>query len=305
MAKILPRVECVESIDNVLLYVSTRRSDAEKLDVIGSFMQQIGVASFGTTLDLLNASLRDGECRGKIEALFDSPRVLREGKLRVDTSFVRASTVSQLVSRMVGRIKTYRDDLNDAVERLRFDLRLNPVKEDYFRGEVVSIKGVPCLCVFMSGPILRDDLGNVAVVAGQGYQTVHEILFHEFSHYFRVALEGRVIGGVDTLRRQLYGIGFSRSYLACMDKTWTNAEEINAIVGVCVDARGVLSYDYLNESEFNLQVGGKIRVAHNASYRTRVSYVLLRVIEAGRGVAVGAPSLDREELFYDPAADVI
>lgn len=67
-----------------------------------------------------------------------------------------------------------------------------------------------------------------------------------------------------------------------MKDIWTDAEEINAIIGLFVGITpNSLLYDYLNESEFNLCVNRKVRVAHKSNYYTRVPYALLSLIKNG------------------------
>lgn len=76
----------------------------------------------------------------------------------------------------------------------------------------------------MSSPLLRTSSGCTGIATERAPQTVGEILFHEFSHYFRMLLENKSGGGLNVLKRRFYRRGFSEAYLYFMEEAWTNAE---------------------------------------------------------------------------------
>lgn len=95
-----------------------------------------------------------------------------------------------------------------------FDLQLIPSEGDCFKGNLISITGAVSGVTFMSGPILRSLFSPVAVGTVWEKQTVEEVLFYEFSHYFRITLEGNpTVGDLNALKRRLHRQGFSEQYL--------------------------------------------------------------------------------------------
>lgn len=308
MAKIAPRQRCLESIDGVLGCAAQRLEVTEGLGVLANFMKQLGMCNFGRSIserELLR-SVCDGNWSSRFNTLFNSPVIFRRRISPVVTSRNK-HTDKKVFSCILSHMKIYRDMFYSFLYKKRFDLRLEPLNGDYYSDGIVSITGRGSRLSFIKGPRLRgtSSRGVIGVVAGLDVQTSEEVLFHEFSHYFRISLENKPsAGGFMVIKRVLCREGFSEQYLDFLQTTWTDAEELNAITGLVVEG-GRLFYDRLNESEFNLRArkGPGIRISHSINYYTRVPYALLSLIERGRGKNV-ALSCD-ETRDYNPAVDVI
>lgn len=310
IAKIAPREKCLESIDRVLDYATKKRETIEKLGVLASLTNQLGVlvsAPNGTiSIKELLQVVRQGGCSSKFNILFNDPKIFHRRTLVVGSSGNKKMD-EKVFSSILSHIKMYRDMFSDFLHKKRFDLRLEPNNGNYFSNGIVSVTGKGSCLSFIKGPKLRGISSRmvVGVVAGLDVQKSEEVMFHEFSHYFRISLENKPsAGGFSVIKRVLYGEGFSEQYLNFLQTTWTDAEELNAIAGLVVEG-GKLFYDRLNESEFNLHsIGGcGIRISHSANYYTRVPYALLSLIERGRGKEVVL--LYDETRDYNLAADIM
>lgn len=307
IAKIIPRTECIASIDGVLGYVKGKNTDQDKLNAIGNFMTQLGVSPRTNTFELIEAVLKNRECQKKFCNLIDDPVQFHIGDSSVTISSGHTPKLSLIADLLIDGIQKYHEVLCSAVNKMLFDLQLEPTHGDYFKGNTVSIKGITTDVTFMSGPLLRTSFGLTGIATERAAQTVSEILFHEFSHYFRMLLENKPGSGeLNVLKRRLYRRGFSEAYLYFMEEVWTDAEEINAIIGIFAGSTAnSVEYDYLNESEFNLCVNKRVRISHNANHYTRVPYGLLLIIEEGRGESIAEALLSRKVLPYNAISDVI
>lgn len=284
-----------------------KNNDQDKLNAIGNFMMQLGVSSCNNTYELLEAVLKNGTCQTKFCNLISDPVQFHGGDSSITISSGHNSSLSLIVNMLIERIQQYYKVLYRSVNEMLFDLRLEPTYGDYFKGNTVSIKGITTDVTFMSGPLLRTSFGLTGIATERAAQTVSEILFHEFSHYFRMLLENKPGSGeLNVLKRRLYRRGFSEAYLYFMEEVWTDAEEINAIIGIFAGSTAnSVEYDYLNESEFNLCVNKRVRISHNANHYTRVPYGLLLIIEEGRGESIAEALLSRKVLPYNAISDVI
>lgn len=80
----------------------------------------------------------------------------------------------------------------------------------------------------------------------------------------------------------LFYEGISSDYIKTLSEIWTNSEELREIFGImCID--NSLSYDHLNQSEFNLFNGDGIRYAHCNRRCHTVPYKLFNIVFGERG----------------------
>lgn len=155
IAKIIPRTECIASIDGVLGYVKGKNTDQDKLNAIGNFMTQLGVSPRTNTFELIEAVLKNRECQKKFCNLIDDPVQFHIGDSSVTISSGHTPKLSLIADLLIDGIQKYHEVLCSAVNKMLFDLQLEPTHGDYFKGNIVSIKGIATDVTFMSGPLLR------------------------------------------------------------------------------------------------------------------------------------------------------
>lgn len=305
MAKILPREKCVDSIRRFLATLAGVNEKAD-IDAIYALARSLGFSPRPSTNGLIASFSDGGQSLERLKKLYEDPITVSPtfaGSCRISAG--HGSSLGRIRSLLIRRIMSCIDAAEQKIGELCFDLRFSPSVGNGFNPttRVISFSGGDSALAFMSAPLLEDEYDIVAVCTARSAQTPEEILFHEFSHYFRIAVEKRSYGGLQGIARTLFHAGFSRDYLSGMERRWTNTEEIRAIIGMFVES-GNLFYDYLNESEFNLVARrNRVRIAHSNLAFTRVPYRLLQFIEAGRNEILG--DIRSQIVDYDSVLDCI
>lgn len=269
-------------------------------DVLGVTLSRVSVRRLVMTLR------ERGRSYNRLRNLHNDPTIDATNVVPRDIRVRGCRNIGDIVSQLT-RIITHCVDAAEAeIGSLMFSLCYDPHTGDCYKQSTrtVSFSGKAHTITFMSAPLLEDDYGFAATSTVRRPQTLAKVLFHEFSHYFSLTVEGRAYGKVRSIVRVLFKEGFSKEYLSGMERRWSNTEELRAIVGIFIEGRNVF-YDYLNETEFNL-VGGianAVRISHSGLHFTRVPYRLLEFVEAGYGMRLRNVRASSE--MYDGILDSI
>jgi hypothetical protein len=316
MAKLEPRIECVDSIATVIAAMDSATTPdlMQRVNICAAFLRDIGVlhddadsanfVTFGTNNTL------DNNVRTTFDNFLNTPHnpfVIRNlgWTLTAPGASAQAAT---LLGNIVPKLIFFKNALQSSVNRLRFRLVYEPAAPlaDHYdpADNKVSITGLNCSGNLVMGPILKNIYEPVAVETMWGILLPRSSLKHELGHYLRLGLENVIKDGTFfvAVGPALFHLRVSSNYLSRLSGIWTDTEELTEIFGIHYVAGSIL-YDHLNQSEFNLEDGVAARYAHIKSRFPLVPSFLFNIFTLNNTRAL--PIANTEEVFYDESrADI-
>lgn len=302
IAKILPRMQCIELLSKEVNDLSKYVNLEDKVKACISIFARLGVlsgensswndniaklASFSTSLDIsgnnfLSFLLINPSWAFLDRAMYNDSYYLGLSDLISKDSQSWESVVNVAIEKLC----IYVIMLFNSINELRLQFIYNPRSFNHYdhSNNSITITGTAHYANIITGPILNNT-DSEPLYVDTDLQPISRasILNHELGHYLHLKLENFVSdNSFSVLSTLLFYEGISSDYIKTLSEIWTNSEELREIFGImCID--NSLSYDHLNQSEFNLFNGDGIRYAHCNRRCHTVPYKLFNIVFGERG----------------------
>lgn len=320
MAKLEPRILCVDSIRTVIQDINLRISGnlLNSVNICANLLVELGVLhndnATNLTNDLMNLERGHIDPSAAFAGLFNNPVVFTSrhafqctnGDLITIRDHVAATA---LMNGLVRILNICENALRVSIDNLRFRLVFDPTARDQYApaDNTITITGNLCNCNLVTGPVLVNRFECTHVETQWRQVQVPSTLKHELGHYLRIGLEN-MVGDTSFLNvgPALFNSGvLSSEYIIHLVDIWDDAEELTEIFGVMF-WRGNLLYDRLNQSDFNLEVAPQhvdgVRYSHRESRFPLVPYKFFSSVFERNQLL---PITNRDVVFYDkPVADI-
>lgn len=318
MAKLELRIQCVDSIRNVIQSMNPAVSGSllNSANICVNLLVELGIVHSDNVTNLLNdlGDLVNGNIdpSTNFTNLFNTPVVFASNNAFQATdggSITISDTVAATtqINNLIRILNIHENAFRASVDDLRFRLVFDPTAQDQYActDNTITITGNPCNCNLVTGPILFNGLEHTHVETQWRQLPASSTLKHELGHYLRIGLENMVgdTAFLDVGPALFSSKVLSSEYVIHLVDIWDDAEELTEIFGVmCLG--GNLLHERLSQSDFNLEVAPSVdgvRYSHRDSRFPLVPYNFFNSVFGGGAL----PITNGNVVLYDkPIASI-